>query len=228
MWRRAVAGLVRLVRPAYLRTRHAVIELFFERPHGLDTNRIVRLADLGLPSENRVDYRPSGWLTLRRILKPAEVSPRDVFVDFGSGAGRVVIEAARYPFAAVIGVELAPELHRTAQENVARAAETFSAQRVELVNSDVLEFAIPEELTVAYFYNPFTGPIFQGVLDRLLASLERHPRRLRVIYLNPVEERRLLAAGARRVRRVRGLRPSAAWSASNSIALYELGPAGRD
>ena len=42
------------------------------------------------------------------------------FVDIGSGKGRVVMLAIGYPFRRVIGVELAPELHAIAQENLSR------------------------------------------------------------------------------------------------------------
>ena len=174
--------------------------------------------------EHRVDYRPSGWLSLRRILRRSEIGADDVFVDFGSGAGRVVLQAAGYPFRAVIGVELSQKLHELAEANVDRASAGFRAQRVELVNCDVLQFDVPDDITFAYFYNPFTGLIFAAVLEKLRASLDKNPRRLRVIYVNPVEEQALLAAGARRVRRVRGLRPTAAWSAMNSITLYEFEP----
>jgi hypothetical protein len=57
-----------------------------------------------------VRYEPSGWRSLRRILCAEDVSPGDVFVDLGSGKGRVILEAAQYPFHHVIGVEIAPEL----------------------------------------------------------------------------------------------------------------------
>jgi SAM-dependent methyltransferase len=190
----------------------------------VDTATPVRLADLGLAGRHRVDYVPSGWLTLRRILKRSEVGPDDVFVDFGSGAGRIVLEAARYPFAAVIGVELAPELHERAKANLKRCSGRLRAGRVELVNCDVLDYEIPDELTVAYFFNPFGGFVFEAVLQKLLASLERNPRKVRVIYGNPVEEAALIAVGARPVRRLRGLRPTSEWSRSNSTVLYELAP----
>jgi hypothetical protein len=71
----------------------------------------------------------------------------------------------------------------------------------------VHDYEIPDDLTIAYFYNPFRGAIFQSIVDRLVASVQRHPRRLRVIYLNPLEEKRLLKARFREVRRLRGVRP---------------------
>src|SRR5690348_6380224 len=52
--------------------------------------RAVRLDELGLADENRVNHIPSPWKTLPRILPPDEVGPDDVMLDLGSGMGRIV------------------------------------------------------------------------------------------------------------------------------------------
>jgi len=90
----------------------------------------------------------------------------------------------------------------------------------------VLDYVVPDDVTVAYFANPFTGSIFAAVLDNLLSSLQRNPRTLRLIYLNPVEERMVIQRGGRPIRTVRGMRPSREWSRSNSIRMYLLEPSG--
>ena len=51
-------------------------------------------------------YEPSSWLPLRWGLRRVHPGPDDVLVDFGCGKGRVICEAARRPFARVIGVEI--------------------------------------------------------------------------------------------------------------------------
>lgn len=193
-----------------------------ERRQGIRTAGEIPLEELGLEPEDRVHYQPSRWFTLDRILPVHEVSENDVFIDFGSGMGRVVFRAAaRYPLARVIGVELSERLHQAAQENIARTRHRLRCQDVELVLSDVMDYDIPDDVTLAYFSNPFTGRIFGSVIDRLTASLERHPRRLRVIYFNPVEERQLLDAGFEPVKTIRGMRPTRQWSLSNTTRLYE-------
>jgi hypothetical protein len=107
---------------------------------------------------------------------------------------------------------------------VRRLRGDLRCKQVELVNRDVLDYEIPDDVTVAYFYNPFTGSVFRTVLEKLVASIERAPRELRIIYVNPVEEALLLIFGARVIRRIRGWRPSAEWSRSNSIKVYSLSP----
>jgi hypothetical protein len=42
-------------------------------------------------------------------------------------------------------------------------------------------------VTVAYFFDPFTGSHFEAVLARLEASVDRRPRRVRIVYLVPTE-----------------------------------------
>src|SRR5262249_26362384 len=41
-----------------------------------------------------------------------------ILIDLGSGKGRSLLMASDYPFARIIGLELLPELHRVAQENL--------------------------------------------------------------------------------------------------------------
>ncbi len=199
--------------------------LLFERRLRVRTDGWIELSELGLPSEHRVHYQPSPWLTLPRALRRSEVTSEDVFIDFGCGMGRMVLEAALlYPFARVIGVELSSQLAAVAERNVERNRRRLAARQVEVVVSDVLDYRMPDDVTVAFFYNPFGGPIFEHVIRELLASVDRAPRRLRLIYQNPVEERMLLATG--RIRRLGSgrsfLRRGRVQSA---IAFYEVGPA---
>jgi SAM-dependent methyltransferase len=197
----------------------------FERRFSTRTDGYIQLAELGLSSEHRVWYQPSAWLTLPRALRPSEVSPNDVFIDFGCGLGRMVLEAAlRYRFARVVGVELSPDLAAVARENVERNRRRFRTPRVEIVESDVLAYSIPDDVTIAFFANPFTGPVFRHVISGLLASVDRVPRRLRIVYCVPVEEEMMLLTG--RIRRVGSGRSF--WSSRRAhlgIGLYEVDPA---
>ncbi len=197
----------------------------FERRLGTETDEWVELTELGLPSKERLRYQPSAWWTLPRVLRRSEVSPADVFIDFGCGKGRMVLEAALlYRFARVVGVELSPDLSAIARGNVARNRRRLKTPRVEIAVSDVLEYPIPDDVTIAFLANPFTGSIFGHVITELLASVDRSPRRLRIVYCVPVEEGILLQTG--RIRRVASAR--SLWSrrrVHHGIGLYEVDPA---
>lgn len=212
-----------MIRPAYYKARR-LIDMLIERWMGIETFRVVTLRELGMQAVDRVDYEPSSWVVLRRVLSPRDVTEEDVFIDFGCGKGRVLIQAANYPFRKIIGVELSAELTAIARRNLARILPSAQCRQIELVNADVLDYEIPDEITLAYFYNPFEGEIFRRVIDKLVRSVIRCPRTVRIIYFSPREEAVLLEAGARLIKVVGGLRPTAHWSKMSSIRLYALAP----
>jgi hypothetical protein len=84
-----------VARPLHRHLRRGLGYLLFERSSGIDTSGDVWLGTCGLNTPGRVGYVPSGWLTLRRALPPREVTPDDVFLDLGSGKGRIVDENPR-------------------------------------------------------------------------------------------------------------------------------------
>ena len=183
------------------------------------------LADLGLAEADRVRYEPSGWLDLRGALRRGDVGSDDVFIDFGSGKGRVVLEAARYPFRRVIGVELSEELTSHAKANLEAYRGKLRCRDVEFVTADVVGFEIPDDVTVAYMYNPFRGEVFQTVIEKLIASVERNPRTLHLVYRTPLEQQRLERSGRfELVRVVRALRPSRRWAWYRSTRVYRVAP----
>jgi hypothetical protein len=220
------AGIVfrRLVRPTFKAVRRAGVEAL-ERRARIRTHGRIDLHELGVAGRHRVHYEPSPWLALRRVLPRREVGPDDVLIDLGSGKGRIVYQAAkRYDLGRVIGVELSAELTAAARANLAGRHGALRCADIELVTADVLDYDLPDDVTIVYLHNPFTGPVFAGVVARLLASQERRPRPLRIVYSNPVEERQLLDAGFEVHRRVRGLRPTPEWSRSNAVRLYVRPP----
>ncbi len=168
----------------------------------MDTARWATRNQLGLDPERSYLYLPSPWPVLKALLKRDDVSRSDTFVDFGCGKGRVVYLAARYPFGKVIGVEISEQLSAIARSNLARNRGRLECKNVEIVTSDALDFDIPDSMTVAYFFSPFPRPIFEGVVDRILASIERTPRPVRLIYLAPEEHELVLERGFREVKRV--------------------------
>ena len=210
----------RSLRPAYIRTRGA-LNRRLERRAGIESEGRISTAELGYANEEYTRYAPAGWFQLRRILKPGDVGPDDVFIDYGSGMGRVVYQAAAwYSFRRVIGVELTASLTEVAQRNIDRNRHRLRCRDVELVTADALEYPVPDDVTVVYFNNPFVGDVFRTVMERIVASQARRPRRLLVVYANPREEEVLLGLGFRCVRALRGWRPSADWSRSNAVRLY--------
>lgn len=169
---------------------------WFEGRLDVRTSGRIELEELGVAGDNRWRYEPAEWRVLRRILRRRELGPDDVFLDMGSGMGRVVLQATAYRPKRVIGVELSEELSDIARANLDRNRHRLKTQDVELVTSDALEYEIPDDVTVTFFNNPFTGSVFAAVMEKLVASLDRNPRRLRIVYRNPLEHEAVLATGS--------------------------------
>lgn len=172
----------------------------FDRRYGTDTERRVRLADLqatgpDVPALWR--YWPTLERPFRRVMEALEVSPQEfVFVDLGSGKGRVLLYASDLPFVRIVGVELAPTLHCIAERNV----RTYRSPRqrcaaFELICADAARWTPPPEDLVVYLFQPFPRATLAAVLDHLIASMVRHPRRVLLAYVNPLFDAMITATG---------------------------------
>lgn len=160
---------------------------------------------LGLDRRHGNEYVASPWHYLRSILPVHEVSSDDVFIDFGSGKGRVLIVATEYPFRRVIGVDLHQHLNAVARSNLDKNRYAKRASSYEIIDANVLDYEIPDDVTVVYMFNPFVGSIFQHVIDGLVSSLKSRPRQLRIIYYRPVMHSYLIEAGFVVVRKQMGV-----------------------
>jgi SAM-dependent methyltransferase len=197
---------VRFLRAAAAGARQRLNDAMFERRLGVSTSEQVALEDLGLAHPGRVEYTPSPWRELRRALPPSQVAPDDVFVDIGCGKGRILVLAATtYDCSRVMGVELSEELASTARANLEGVRGRLRTDRVEVVVADAAEWTVPDDVTIVYLYNPFRHELFGAAIDRVLESLDRRPRRLRVVYRHATEHDQLLATG--RARLVRTVTP---------------------
>jgi 16S rRNA G966 N2-methylase RsmD len=177
------------------RVEEWVLEGYFEWRLGIATRGTVSREALGYGQADCSDYAPSAYGNIRRILQALDIhAGDDVFIDFGSGKGRVVIMAALHPFARVVGVERSPALNDVARRNLERARKRMQCHSVEVVTADAAVYDVPDDATIVYFASPFSGEILDAVLDNVKASLMRAPRELLVIShgydaANPFERR---------------------------------------
>ena len=118
-----------------------------------------------------------------------------VFIDLGSGKGRTLLMAADYPFRRIVGVELLPELHRIAEENLRKyKSETQKCFVLQSICADASEFQFPDEPIVLYLFNPLLEAGLRRVVANLEQSLREHPRPIFVVYHNPLLEHVLSAS----------------------------------
>ena len=109
------------------------------------------------------------------------------FVDFGSGKGRAVLVASRYPFRKVVGVEYSAQLSDIARHNVSRFPKAEKrCKEVELVCADAARCPIPQGPLVIYLYNPFGKAVMTQLVQNVSASIQEDPRRILVLYFTAV------------------------------------------
>jgi SAM-dependent methyltransferase len=184
---------------------------------GLDTSAFATEPEHDHP--DRLHYRPSPWHVLPRALHYLGVSDRDTFVDFGCGKGRVVHQAARWPFRRVIGVEISPILAEVARTSLAARRHQHRCRDVEIIVADAAEFRVPDDLTVAYFFRPFTNETLDSVLRGIVDSIDRRPRCVRLIYVCPQDSPQVLAT--ERFRLLREQRSKLLDGPEHRAAIYE-------
>ena len=135
-------------------------------------------------------YQPTDPALFHELLAKLKIDFREfVFIDIGSGKGRVLLLAADYPFRRVIGVELLPALHRVAEENIRKYQGPWQkCFAIEALCGDASEFRFPPDPLVVYLFNPLPVDGLRELLANLERSLQQKPRPVYVIYHNPLLE----------------------------------------
>jgi len=100
-----------------------------------------------------VRYEPTPMPIVRALLELAEVGPRDVVYDLGSGDGRIPITAAKEFGARGVGIEIDPALVTQAQAN---AREAGVADKVEFRLANMYQADVRSATVVTLFLHP--GP----------------------------------------------------------------------
>ena len=139
-------------------------------------------------------YEPTSYsgLILSFDELEKEVSCHDRLVDFGCGKGRVLFYVNQRFRCEVCGIEVDEALYEQALDNRAYYNTRFrdSVEKIELINGKAEEYEIRPEDTIFYFFNPFEINIFSTVIERIMESVEKHPRRILVMMYYPKEEYR--------------------------------------
>jgi hypothetical protein len=127
-------------------------------------------------------YADSGGLAFDKIMANFRITPTDAIVDYGCGKGGILISLSKYPFAKITGVEIAPELVAIAENNIRK----LNLKNVGIECCDAAEFKQLHEYNYFYFFDPFPCVVMQDVINNIEQSILEHPRKVTIIYLNPL------------------------------------------
>jgi SAM-dependent methyltransferase len=110
-----------------------------------------------------VIWLPTPEALVERMLAMAQVGPRDVLYDLGSGDGRLVIAAARHG-ARSVGVEFNPDLVAVSER---RARENGVAGKARFVQGDIFETDFSEATVVTLYLLPSLNLRLRPMLLRM-------------------------------------------------------------
>jgi SAM-dependent methyltransferase len=211
-----------VVKPAHLKLREWASGVI-DRRLGIETIDESVASTLGVDLEEfRNTQRSLGWSGTWRVIRHLSPTANDTFFDIGCGVGRVLCTAGRFGFKRAIGIDIDPRMTQMAERNAAR----LRGRRcpIEIVTADVTTFAIPDDVTMVFLYNPFQGETFAATMRQLIQSADRAPRTIRIAYANPHEHEMLMSLGRFRPtsRLLLGWRPGTDWMRSQTVQVYEL------
>jgi SAM-dependent methyltransferase len=181
-----VWGFLRDSTPEQRRRRYGDVE--YDWDHRVDTTSATVSWRDRLLGVFHSPYQPTDPALFHEMLSAIPIDFADfTFIDLGSGKGRTLLMASDYPFRSIVGVELLPELHRIAQENLRKYSspgqKCFS---LESICADARQFAFPAEPIVLYLFDPLPEAGLAAVIANLEQSLRMHPRPVFVLYHNPL------------------------------------------
>ena len=160
----------------------------FDQAFRVDTQRRVSLTDLdihGFDIRHGVFYQATSAALLRKILSRLKLNySRFVFVDLGSGKGRVLLMAAQLPFQRVVGVEISEELTQCARRNIDAFRGQLKAP-IELVHENAANFCFPQEPTILFMFNPYDETVMTPVIANMLGAADDSGNEGLVIYHSP-------------------------------------------
>ncbi|MFZ0769824.1 MAG: class I SAM-dependent methyltransferase [Candidatus Sulfotelmatobacter sp.] len=209
----ALAEFVRDSTPERRRQRYGDAE--YDWDHRVNTNSAAvgwRDRLLGVfhspyqPTEAVVFHEMMGALSAQ-----AGFDFRDfIFIDLGSGKGRTLLMASDYPFRRIVGVELLASLNGAALDNLSKyRSEAQKCFAIESICGDAAEFSFPVEPIVLFLFNPFPESGLRRVIANLEQSLRQHPRKIYVLYHNPLLEQVL--GGCAALKKIFGTHQSAVY-----------------
>jgi Histone methylation protein DOT1 len=138
-----------------------------------------------ITSEEHVYYGTNSYSMTRDVLAALALGPDDVFVDLGSGKGRVICVASRYPLKEVIGVDDDSVLCEEARRNASRMKGRRSPVTIVKARAQDYDYRVG---TVFFLFDPF-GPKTMGqVLEKMREGIDANPRPVRIAYVLPAQE----------------------------------------
>ena len=163
-------------------------DFIYDKRYGLNTRKIIEAEDLyktddEINQNNR--YQATRLRHFRVLMKELSLPENSVFVDVGSGKGKVLLMATIYNFKRIVGIELSSKLNKIAKSNILIYNKRVKNNiPIELKELNVLDYTFEGDENIIYLYNPFSSEILEQFCEQLFISLKLNPRKIWLIFNN--------------------------------------------
>ncbi len=161
-----------------------------EKKYGLRTTGADELGHLrkkGVDTSHATIYMPAGYDLLENLFAQVNLSVCRHFIDIGSGKGRVMVVAAHHGARKITGIEFAPRFCAAARTQLAATALVIPGFEYQVINNDAFYVDIPDDADCLFMFNPFDEVIMSAVADNIAESHARNPRKITLLYANPLQ-----------------------------------------
>ncbi|MBQ9135540.1 MAG: class I SAM-dependent methyltransferase [Lachnospiraceae bacterium] len=152
-------------------------------------DKLLQIKTTGRDDSNadqyRYPYEPTPYRVLERLANSGLISKRDVVLDYGCGKGRVGFFLSYQTKANTIGIEYDERIYQTLMENHKTAV---SRIRTQFVLARAEEYEVSGEVTMCFFFNPFSVELLKKVMARIKKSYYEKPREVLLFFYYPSEE----------------------------------------
>ncbi len=164
---------------------------------GYDKLKHLTKADIDITHSTM--YMAAPYMMLDIFYEKSNLKNSKHFLDIGCGKGRALFVAATYGAKKITGVDLSSKLLGVARTNIVCFSKNYPGKNITLKHDNAWYFEIEEDVDVIFLFNPFDEILMQQVADNIDISLEENPRKIQVIYFNPLHKHVFLNQGWEKV-----------------------------
>ena len=176
-------------------------EMIGEKKYGIDTTGTEPLWQYDIDEADLSEaeaYQPSSYYILEKVFAslPPEAS-KGRLIDFGCGKGRALAVAMAYGFTKLTGIDIIYELAKDAESNILNCKYYQPGVSFNIINNRAQDVDVSDDTTVFLFFNPFKETVMKDVVQNIMESYHREPRKIFVVYINDVYKNLFLDLGFR-------------------------------
>tara|TARA_B100001250_G_scaffold374783_1_gene361849 strand:+ start:9874 stop:10548 length:675 start_codon:yes stop_codon:yes gene_type:complete len=164
-------------------------EIYYGFKLGFNTLFSVSNQELDIDTKdkmNSTEYFPTPYYIAKKsFLLVKNQLKNSKFIDFGAGAGRVLMFVSEFNPKEIIGVEFSKDLYTICKNNLTKYFNIKKNLSWDVICCNAIDFKIKPDHNVFFFYDPFNEKIMQQVLQNIKFSYQNSQREITIIYISP-------------------------------------------